>query len=45
MGHVSGCLSLYMDYKRAVTMQGKDTSCFAAEGSAGNLGLLEGACL
>lgn len=42
MGHISGCLYLYTDCKKAVTMQGKDTSCFAAGGDTGNLVILKG---
>lgn len=45
VGHISGCLYFYVDYKRAVTMQGKDMSCFAAGGNTGNLDLLAGVFL
>lgn len=45
MGHISGCLYLYTDYKKAVTIQGKDTSCFAAGRNTGYLEILKGVFL
>lgn len=45
MGHISGCLYLYTDYKKAVTMQGRDTSCFATGGNTGNLEIIQGVFL
>lgn len=35
VGHISGCLCLSMDYKKAVTMQGKATSCLLQEAIQG----------